>query len=110
MSGALHFQRKNSSSLNASSLKLTLPDVSLGDLQVQRPQHFTVHLDHIEPHESIEEFHGVIGQDGELVHKDDYVELTSCHYQVRYDHTANRIQYYCTIYCHVFNSSFLNCR
>ena len=58
--------------MNASSLGLMLlgaPDVSLGDLQLQQPLHFTIHLDHIEPHEPIEEFHGVIGQDGELIHK-----------------------------------------
>ena len=60
MSGVL----KNSSSL--------IPGLSLGDLQLQQPQHFTIHLDHIEPHEPIQEFHGVVG---ELIHKDDYVGL-----------------------------------
>lgn len=80
MSGTLHFQTKNCSSLNASSLGLMsdAPNNSLGDLQLQQPQHFIIHLDHVQPHEPIEEFHGVIGQDGELIHKNDYVELSSC--------------------------------
>ena len=69
--------------MNASSLKLMMPDtacVSLADLQL-----LTIHFNHIEPHKPIEEFHGVIGQDGELIHKDDYnIELISCHYQVRH--------------------------
>ena len=87
--------------MNASSLKLMMPDtagVSLADLQLQRPQLFTIHLNHIEPHEPLEEFHGVIGQDGELIHKDDYVELTSCHYQVRHvqltEYNTNSFYYY----------------
>ena len=55
--------------MNAPSLGLMLPDapdVSHGDLQLQQPRYFTIHLDHIEPHELIEEFHSVIEQDGEL--------------------------------------------
>lgn len=97
MFGTLHFQRKNCSSLNASSLELMLPDApnnSLGDLQLQQPQHFIIHLDHVQPHEPIEEFRGVIGQNGELIHKNDYVELSSCYYQVStIMHLTPRIQY-----------------
>lgn len=61
-----------------------IPDargVSVGDLPLQQPP-FAVHFDHVQPHEAVDEFHGVIGQDGELTHKDDYVELSSHHYEV----------------------------
>lgn len=53
----------------------------LGDLQIQRPP-FTVHLDYLNPTDIIKEFYGVIGQDGELIHAGDYVELRSAHHEV----------------------------
>ena len=61
-----------------------LPDAQgffLGDLQFQQPP-FTLHFDHIQPDDAIGEFHGVIGQDGEIVHTGDYVELSSAHHEV----------------------------
>ena len=57
------------------------PGVSVGDLPLQQPP-FAVHFDHIQPHDPVDEFHGVIGQDGELIRKDDYVELSSHRYEV----------------------------
>ena len=55
--------------------------VCLSDLSLQSPP-FTIHLDDIQPQDIVEEFGGLIGKDGKLVHAHDFVELRSTHYQV----------------------------
>lgn len=60
-----------------STMQLNLPDakgIILEDLPVQQPP-FTVHWDHLSLDDTIQEFRGVIGQDGELVHVGDFVML-----------------------------------
>lgn len=62
-----------------------LPDaqgVSLRHLESQQPP-FTLHFDHIQSDDVIREFLGFVGQDGELVHTGDYVELSLAHHEVR---------------------------
>ena len=77
-------QKIKNAAVHFCTLGLMLPDaqgVSLGDLPFQQPP-FTLHFGHIQPHDMIEEFRGVIGQDGELIHTNEYVELRSAHYEV----------------------------
>ena len=65
---------------------LVLPDapgVCLSDLSFQHPS-FTVHFDNIQPQNIVEEFHDVIGQDGELVHTNQFVVLCSAVNEVRF--------------------------
>ena len=60
------------------TLQLMLPDaqkIPLSDLQFHQP-HFTLHLDHFQPNDVVEEFKGVIGQDRELIH------YSSAHHEV----------------------------
>ena len=60
-----------------SALVITLPDavhtpVSVGDVDSNL---YTAHWDHINHSEMVCEFHAVIGQDKELIHAGDFVEL-----------------------------------
>ena len=70
--------------LPLSSLSLMLQDVQrvcLGNLSLQNPP-FTVHFDNIQPQDIVEEFGGIIGQSGKLIHTHDFVELHSTHHEV----------------------------
>ena len=57
------------------------PRATVGDLSSQQPS-MTVHLDHLNLTDIVKQFCGVIGQNGELVHDGDFVELNSPHYEV----------------------------
>ena len=52
----------------------------MGDLS-RRPS-LTVHLDHLNLTDIVKQFGGMIGQNGQLVHDGDFVELNSPHYEV----------------------------
>ena len=49
---------------------------SLSNLSLQNPP-FTVHFDNIQPQDIVEEFGGIIGRSGKLIHTHDFVELHS---------------------------------
>lgn len=49
---------------------------------IQTQQSFTTHLNLLQPHDLVKEFTAMIGQDGQLIHVGDYVELCSPQYEV----------------------------
>ena len=61
------------------SILWKMPDVngSISDLRSD----FTIQLDHLHCDDALEEFAAVIGQDGQLIHVGDYVEII--HQEVR---------------------------
>ena len=65
-----------------SSLSLMLPDVQRVCLSSLQSPPFTLHFDNIQPQDVVEEFGGVIAQNGRLVHTDEFVELHSSHHEV----------------------------
>ena len=70
-----------------------IQEVTLGDLQT-RSQPFTLHLKDIHPSDMVQEFNGVIAQDGELVTAGDYVQLSSDYQEVYTQTTVDIQQYY----------------
>ena len=58
-----------------------IQEVTLGDLQNQT-QPFALHLNDIHPSDMVQDFNGVIGQDGELINAGDYVQLSSDYQKV----------------------------
>lgn len=86
-----------------SAVKLNLPDIEDGtpciaNLQHQQPS-FTFHWDHLSLDDRVQEFRAVIGQDREMVHIGDFVELSSSHYEevcVSYFYNFTSI-YCCTV-------------
>ena len=75
-------QESKSKGVQFCSLCVNIPEllgVSIATLQTQ--QLFTTHLNFLQPHELVQEFKAVIGQDRQLIHVGDYVELCS-QYQV----------------------------
>lgn len=62
--------------VQVSTLELQLPGAvgrTLSTLQLP----FEVHLDPVHMEDLIQEFHGVIAQDGELVHRGNFVQLSA---------------------------------
>ena len=53
----------------------------MGELSSQQPP-MSVHLDRSSWSDTVKQFCGVIGQNGELVHDGEFVELDSSHYGV----------------------------
>ena len=66
-----------------SALALNLPDAPNRTVCIGDPDShlFATHWDHVRLDENIHEFLGVIGQDKELVHAGDFLELTFAHYE-----------------------------
>ncbi|SMN01279.1 hypothetical protein SPONL_1900 [uncultured Candidatus Thioglobus sp.] len=64
-----------------SAVKLDLPDaqggvVTVGNLSLQQPP-FVIHWSQLKHDDLVHAFHGVIGQNRELVHTGDFVKLTA---------------------------------
>ncbi len=80
----LIIQRGKHGAMKFSSIRLNLPEaegVSLSDLHTRQP-HFSVHLEHLLPDDTIEEYFGMIGQEGEFIHTGDYIKLCSSDHEV----------------------------
>ena len=74
----LYLQKKQT--LVLSTLKLNLPElrgISLEGLPSVHP--FALHMNNLHLTDQVCEYSGVIGQDRELVHSGDFVQLSSCH-------------------------------
>lgn len=59
-----------------------LPDASTCIATLQTEPLFTTHLRNLHPQELVKEFTAVVGQDRQLIHVGDCVELSSHHYEV----------------------------
>ena len=59
-----------------------LPDASTCIATLQTHQLFTTHLNYLHPQELVKEFTAVVGQDRQLIHVSDCVELSLHHYEV----------------------------
>lgn len=66
-----------------SSLLLNLPDASSRPLCIGNLDQdlYVTHWDNVRLDENVCEFHGVIGQDKELIHLGYFVELAFAHYE-----------------------------
>ena len=84
----MSIQARKSNAVEVSSICLNLPDaegVTLSELPADSIP-FTIQLEQLIHFDDIvKEFGGVIGQNGALINIGDYVELSSAHYQVRYN-------------------------
>ena len=58
------------------------PGICIGDLAVSQSPSFNVYFDNIQTDDVVQEYRGVIGQDGELVRVDEFVELCSTFHEV----------------------------
>ena len=77
-----YIQQVKSKGMMFSALQVDLPDAPgtmLGDLSTQN---FTVYWDHFSLHDAIHEFHGVIGQERQLVNVGDFVFLSPAQHEV----------------------------
>lgn len=70
--------------IQLSALKLNLhgenETLCVGNLQHQQPS-LSTHWDYLSFDDRVQEFHAVIGEDREMVHIGDFVELSSSHYE-----------------------------
>ena len=76
-------QESKNKAVQFSSLCVNIPELygaSIATLQTQ--QLFMTHLNFLHPHELVQEFTAVIGQDRQLINVGDYVELRSPQYKV----------------------------
>lgn len=79
----LKMQESKNKAVLFSSLCVNIAELhgaSIATLQTQ--QLFTTHLNYLHPQELVKEFTAVIGQDRQLIHVGDCVELSSHHYEV----------------------------
>ena len=69
---------RKSTSMVYPSLSLILPDapgICIGDFAVSQSPSFNVYFDNIQTDDVVQEYRGVVGQDGELVLLDEFVEM-----------------------------------
>lgn len=92
----LKMQESKNKAVQFSSLCVNiaeLPDASTCIATLQTQQLFTTHLNYLHPQELVKEFTAVVGQDRQLIHVGDCVELSSHHYEVRCTMSCKAIVY-----------------